>query len=92
MVSRLERSKLPKNGLFTFTPKGWKKPCYLIGERFVKDWDDFWNNTNWEYWESRIDQKCQNCKMHSGFEHSAVEEAMKTWKGKLQLTMWSLSK
>ena len=43
--------------------------------------------TNWEYWESRLNKKCQNCKMHS-----VVEEAMNTWKGKLELTMWSLSK
>jgi hypothetical protein len=28
--------------------------------------------------------------MHSGFEHSAVNEAMKTTRGKLQLAVWSL--
>jgi hypothetical protein len=28
--------------------------------------------------------------MHSGSEHSAVTEAMKTVKGKLQLAAWSL--
>jgi len=30
--------------------------------------------------------------MHSGFEHSAVTEAMKTFKGKMQLAAWSISK
>jgi hopanoid biosynthesis associated radical SAM protein HpnH len=76
-----------------FTPKGWKAPCYLIdGEGYTETWDAFWNNTNWEYWESRLDNRCKNCKMHSGFEHSAVEEAMKTMKGKLQLAAWSISK
>jgi hopanoid biosynthesis associated radical SAM protein HpnH len=76
-----------------YTPKGWKAPCYLIsGEGYYDEWDAFWNNTNWEYWESRIDKRCQNCKMHSGFEHSAVEEAMKSMRGKLQLAAWSLSK
>ncbi len=75
-----------------YTPNGWKAPCYLIGDAFYKEWEEFWNNTNWEYWESRIDDKCQNCKMHSGFEHSAVEESMKTLKGKLQLAAWTLSK
>jgi hopanoid biosynthesis associated radical SAM protein HpnH len=76
-----------------YTPKGWKAPCYLIdGEGYYARWEEFWNNTNWEYWESRLDRRCQNCKMHSGFEHSAVEEAMKTMKGKLQLAAWSLSK
>jgi len=75
-----------------YTPMGWKAPCYLIGERYYQTWEEFWNNTNWEYWESRLDRRCQNCKMHSGFEHSAVEEAMKTWRGKLRLAAWSLSK
>lgn len=73
-----------------YTPMGWKSPCYLIGDRYISDWDTFWNTTNWEYWESRLDPRCQNCKMHSGFEHSAVTEAMKTLKGKLQLAAWSL--
>lgn len=74
-----------------YTPKGWKSPCYLIeGEGYHADWNDFWTKTNWEYWESRKDPRCQNCKMHSGFEHSAVTEAMKTFKGKLQLAAWSL--
>lgn len=76
-----------------YTPKGWKAPCYLIeGEGYFEDWQDFWNQTNWTYWESRQDSRCQNCKMHSGFEHSAVEESMKTMKGKLQLAAWSLGK
>ena len=75
-----------------YTPQGWKAPCSLIGERFIESWEEFWNDTNWEYWESRLHPKCQNCKMHSGFEHSAVEEAMKSWKGKIQLAVWSISK
>ncbi len=75
-----------------YAPKGWKAPCYLIGEDHIPDWETFWNKTDWAYWESRQDPKCQNCKMHSGFEHSAVEEAMKTMRGKLQLAAWSLGK
>ncbi|MCL5283409.1 MAG: adenosyl-hopene transferase HpnH [Armatimonadetes bacterium] len=75
-----------------YTPIGWKAPCYLIGEKYYQDWAEFWNEVDWKYWESRQDHRCQNCKMHSGFEHSAVVEAMKTWKGRLQLTAWALSK
>jgi hopanoid biosynthesis associated radical SAM protein HpnH len=76
-----------------YTPKGWKAPCYLIeGAGYFADWEDFWQQTDWAYWESRQDRHCQNCKMHSGFEHSAVTEAMKTMKGKLQLAAWSVWK
>ena len=74
-----------------YTPKGWKAPCYLVeGEGYFETWDGFWNTVNWDYWESRKDPRCANCKMHSGFEHSAVEESMKSVRGKLRLAMWSL--
>jgi hopanoid biosynthesis associated radical SAM protein HpnH len=74
-----------------YTPKGWKAPCYLIeGEGYYQDWETFWNETDWAYWESRQDPRCRNCKMHSGFEHSAVTEAMKTVGGTLQLAAWSM--
>ncbi len=76
-----------------YTPKGWKAPCYLVeGEGYYDEWADFWGKTDWAYWESRKDPRCQNCKMHSGFEHSAVTEAMKTIPGTLKLAAWSLSK
>ena len=59
----------------TFTPLGWKGPCYLIGETYTADWKEFWDaRPNWAYWESRKDDRCQNCAMHSGFEASAVRE------------------
>jgi len=74
-----------------YTPKGWKAPCYLIeGEGYYQDWVEFWTKTNWRYWEKREDPRCQNCKMHSGFEHSAVNEAMKTFTGQLRLAAWTL--
>jgi MoaA/NifB/PqqE/SkfB family radical SAM enzyme len=76
-----------------YTPKGWKAPCYLIeGEGYHQDWTEFWTQTDWAYWESRQDLRCQNCKMHSGFEHSAVKESMKTLGGTLRLAAWSLGR
>ncbi len=75
-----------------YTPKGWKAPCYLIeGEGYFQDWNEFWEATDWTYWESRQDDRCRNCKMHSGFEHSAVGEAMKSVRGQLQLAAWAMA-
>ncbi len=80
-----------EQGYHVFPPKGWKAPCYLIeGEGYHRDWEEFWTKTDWAYWESRQDRRCQNCKMHSGFEHSAVNDAMKTLHGTLKLAVWSL--
>jgi hopanoid biosynthesis associated radical SAM protein HpnH len=75
----------------TYTPKGWKRPCYLIGEGFVETWDEFWNDTDWDYWESRQDERCANCKMHSGFEASAVMELHKSPSDMLRMARWNLS-
>ncbi len=75
----------------TFTPNGWKGPCYLIGKKFTFDWDEFWNGMDWEYWESREDDLCQNCKMHSGFEASAVMDLKKNPKDMARMMVWNLT-
>jgi hopanoid biosynthesis associated radical SAM protein HpnH len=74
----------------TYTPLGWKGPCYLIGQKYYETWDEFWNGVNWEYWESRMDARCQNCKMHSGFEASAVRDAIKKPSDLIKLATWNL--
>jgi len=74
----------------TFTPNGWKGPCYLIGKKYTFDWNEFWNDTDWEYWESRQDRLCQNCAMHSGFEASVVRELPKNPKDMVRMAAWNL--
>jgi hopanoid biosynthesis associated radical SAM protein HpnH len=75
----------------TFTPRGWKGPCYLIGERHTFDWNEFWEGTDWDYWESRADARCQNCAMHSGFEASAVLDANRSAKDLSRMLVWNLA-
>lgn len=74
----------------TYTPMGWKGPCYLIGQKYYEKWEDFWTGVDWEYWESRKDHRCKNCKMHSGFEASAVREAVKSPKELIRLAAWNM--
>jgi hopanoid biosynthesis associated radical SAM protein HpnH len=75
----------------TFTPRGWKGPCYLIGEQYIQDYDEFWKKTDWSYWESRKDDRCQNCAMHSGFEASAVQELRHSPKDMLRMAAWNFT-
>jgi hopanoid biosynthesis associated radical SAM protein HpnH len=75
----------------TFTPRGWKRPCYLIGEQYTFDWDEFWHGTDWEYWESRRDRRCQNCAMHSGFEASAVMALRRSPRDLVRMVRWVAS-
>ena len=72
----------------TFTPRGWKAPCYLIGRTHTFDWKSFWEETDWDYWESRQDVLCQSCAMHSGFEASAVMNL--TAKDVARLLLWGI--
>jgi hopanoid biosynthesis associated radical SAM protein HpnH len=74
----------------TFTPRGWKGPCYLIGQTYSFSWEEFWSGTNWTYWESRTDRLCQNCAMHSGFEASVVRELPKSPGDMVRLVAWNL--
>ncbi len=71
----------------TRTPLGWKGPCYLIGERHYATWDEFWHGVDWDYWEKRSDPRCQNCKMHSGFEPSVVRHLGTNWRD-----LWAMAK
>ncbi|HKQ61429.1 MAG TPA: adenosyl-hopene transferase HpnH [Candidatus Polarisedimenticolaceae bacterium] len=73
----------------TFTPRGWKGPCYLIGKSYSFDWNEFWSGTDWDYWETRENALCQNCKMHSGFEASVVREARSSPRDLIRLTAWN---
>jgi len=74
----------------TYTPKGWKGPCYLIGKTFSGTFEEFWGTTDWSYWESRQDPLCQNCAMHSGFEASVVKELPKHPGDMVRMLAWNL--
>ncbi len=75
----------------TRTPLGWKGPCYLIGKRHYPTFQEFWDDTDWSYWESREDPLCANCSMHSGFEASVVRELHKSPRDLARLAAWQLS-
>ena len=78
-------------GNVTRTPIGWKDPCYLIGKRYFKTWNEFWNGVDWDYWETREDDLCQNCFMHSGFEASVVRKLPESPKDMLTMAKWMFS-
>lgn len=75
----------------TYTPNGWKGPCYLIGKTWSPTFGEFWNGTDWDYWESRQDPLCQNCAMHSGFEASVVKELPKNPGDMVRMIAWNLA-
>jgi len=74
----------------TYTPRGWKGPCYLIGKQYFETFAEFWEGVDWDYWESRQDRLCQNCSMHSGFEASVVKELGKSPRDMVRMAAWNL--
>ncbi len=52
----------------TRNPRGWKGPCYLITNGHYKTFEEMHAATDWEYYRSKQDFRCRDCKLHSGFE------------------------
>ena len=75
----------------TYTPKGWKGPCYLIEGKYYGSWKEFLGCVDWDYWESRQDPRCHNCKMHSGFEPSVVRKLGGSPRDMLTMARWQLT-
>jgi hopanoid biosynthesis associated radical SAM protein HpnH len=56
---------------------GWQRPCYLIGEGYAKTFKELMETTNWDAYGTGNYEKCANCMVHSGYEATAVMDAVK---------------
>jgi len=60
---------------------GWQRPCYLLGEGYAKSFTELMETTDWDKYGTGNYEKCADCMVHSGFEATAVMEAVKKpWK------------
>jgi hopanoid biosynthesis associated radical SAM protein HpnH len=65
----------------TRTVFGWQRPCYLLGEGYAKTFKELMEDTEWDKYGTGNYEKCADCMVHSGFEASAVMDAVKRpWK------------
>lgn len=63
-------------GTPTYTPLGWRKPCYLIADEHVQTIDELFKDELWERFGPGKDPRCTNCMMHSGFEPASIFHAL----------------
>jgi hopanoid biosynthesis associated radical SAM protein HpnH len=56
----------------TRNPRGWKGPCYLITNGHYGSFKELLEATDWEYYRTKQDPRCKDCKLHSGFEGTAA--------------------
>jgi hypothetical protein len=55
---------------------GWQRPCYLLGEGYAATFKELMDSTDWDKYGVGNYEKCADCMVHSGFEASAVTDAM----------------
>ncbi|MGB8843186.1 MAG: adenosyl-hopene transferase HpnH [Aliidongia sp.] len=56
---------------------GWQRPCYLLGEGYAASFKELMEETDWDQYGTGNYEKCANCMVHSGYEATAVEDAVK---------------
>ncbi|KVE35561.1 adenosyl-hopene transferase HpnH [Burkholderia sp. TSV86] len=55
---------------------GWQKPCYLVGEGYVKTFKELMETTDWDNYGVGNYEKCADCMVHCGFEATAVMDTI----------------
>ena len=56
---------------------GWQRPCYLLGEGYAKTFRELMDDTDWDAYGTGNYEKCANCMVHSGYEATAVNDAVR---------------
>ncbi|HUO88741.1 MAG TPA: adenosyl-hopene transferase HpnH [Rhizomicrobium sp.] len=60
---------------------GWQKPCYLLGEGYVKTFKELMETTEWNSYGTGKYEKCADCMVHCGYEGTAVDDTFaRPWK------------
>ena len=59
----------------TYTPLGWRKPCYLIVDEHTGRLDELMDAALWERYGPGHDPRCAACTMHSGYEAGIIQQA-----------------
>ena len=56
---------------------GWQRPCYLLGEGYVSSFRELMDETDWDRYGTGNYEKCADCMVHSGYEATAVQDAVR---------------
>jgi len=56
---------------------GWQRPCYLLGEGYAASFRELMDETDWNAYGTGNYEKCADCMVHSGYEATAVVDAVK---------------
>jgi hopanoid biosynthesis associated radical SAM protein HpnH len=66
----------------TYNLFGWQKPCYLMQDGYVPTFKELMETTEWDRYGHRSgNPKCQDCRVHCGFEPTAVHQTFNSLGG-----------
>ena len=69
---------------------GWQKPCYLLGEGYVRSFKELMETTEWDSYGTGKYEKCADCMVHCGYEGTAVDDTFaRPWKA-LKVAMFGI--
>jgi hopanoid biosynthesis associated radical SAM protein HpnH len=66
---------------------GWQRPCYLLGEGYARTFTELMEATDWDRYGTGAYEKCADCMVHSGYESTAVMDAVKSPLKTLKIAM-----
>jgi hopanoid biosynthesis associated radical SAM protein HpnH len=75
----------------TRNPRGWKGPCYLITNGHYQTFKELHEAIDWEYYRTKQDIRCRDCKMHSGFEGTVALDFGKNLKDSWKMVRYYVS-
>ena len=59
----------------TFNVFGWQRPCYLlVDEGYADSYAGLMATTDWDAYGTGVNEKCDNCMAHCGYEGTAVDD------------------
>jgi len=75
----------------TRNPRGWKGPCYLITNGHYQTFKDLHEAIDWDFYRTKQDIRCRDCKMHSGFEGTVALDFGKNLKDSWKMVRYYVS-
>jgi len=75
----------------TRNPRGWKGPCYLITNGHYQTFNELHQAIDWEFYRTKQDIRCRDCKMHSGFEGTVAMDCGKNLKDSWKMVRYYMS-
>jgi len=75
----------------TYNVRGWRGPCYLLGDAHYKTYRELVDSTDWSRLGFGGDPRCEHCLVHCGFEPAAVLTAQKGFGDVLRMAVWQMT-